>query len=49
MEKNGVRFPSKQLIKDVLIDKEGEKFIQEETLFIYYDYKFFIVDVEVKY
>lgn len=49
IEKNGVRFPSKQLIQEFLINKEGEKFIHEETLFNYVDYKFFKVEVDVIY
>lgn len=49
VEKNGVRFPSKQLIQEFFIDEEGKKFIQEKTSFIYDDYKFFIVEYDVKY
>jgi hypothetical protein len=49
IEKNGVRFPSKQVIQEFLINEEGEKFIQEETLFNYVDYKFFKVEVDVIY
>jgi hypothetical protein len=49
IEKNGVRFPSKQLIQEFLINEEGEKFIHEETLFNYVDYKFFKVEVDVIY
>ena len=49
IEKNGVRFPSKQLIQEFLINEEGEKYIQEETSFDYIDYKFFKVEVDVKY
>jgi len=49
IEKNGVRFPSKQLIQEFLINKEDEKFIHGETLFNYVDYKFFKVEVDVKY
>jgi hypothetical protein len=49
IEKNGVRFPSKQVIQEFLINEEGEKFIHQETLFNYVDYKFFKVEVDVKY
>lgn len=49
IEKNGVRFPSKQLIQEFLINEEGEKHIHEETLFDYIDYKFFKVEVDVIY
>jgi hypothetical protein len=49
IEKNGVRFPSKQIIQEFFINEEGEKFIQEEILFNYVDYKFFKVEVDVIY
>lgn len=48
IEKNGVRFPSKQFIQDGIIDSTGEKKILEEISFIYDNYKFFIVEVEYK-
>jgi hypothetical protein len=49
IETNGVRFPSKQLIQEFLINEEGEKYIQDETSFDYVDYKFFKVEVDVIY
>lgn len=49
IEKNGVRFPSKQVIQEFLINEEGKKFIHQETLFNYVDYKFFKVEVDVNY
>jgi hypothetical protein len=48
IEKNGVRFPSKQFIQDGIIDSTGEKKILEEISFIYDNYKFFIVEIEYK-
>ena len=48
IEKNGVRFPSKQFIQDGIIDSTGEKKIMEEISFIYDNYKFFIVEIEYK-
>ncbi len=48
IEKNGVRFPSKQFIQDGIIDSSGEKKILEEISFIYDNYKFFIVEIEYK-
>ena len=48
IEKNGVKFPSKQFIQDSIIDSSGEKKVLEEISFIYDNYKFFIVDVEYK-
>jgi len=49
VEKNGVRFPSKQLIQEVFVNEKGQKVIKEETIIIYKDYQFFIVEVDVKY
>ncbi len=48
IEKNGVKFPSKQFIQDSIIDSSGEKKVLEEISFIYDNYKFFIVDIEYK-
>lgn len=48
-EKKGVRFPSKQLVQEYYLNKEGQTILMEEVSFNYEDYKFFIVEVEVKY
>lgn len=48
-EKNGVRFPSRQYIIDAFINKKGKKYVQQEILFTFFDYKFFIVETEVRY
>ena len=49
VEKNGVRFPSQQLIQEFYVNSEGEEILIEKITFRYEDYKFFIVETEVKY
>jgi len=49
VEKKGVRFPSKQLVQEYYVNNEGKTVLVEEVTFHYVDYKFFIVEVEVKY
>ena len=49
VEKNGVRFPSKQLIQEVFVNNKGEKVVVKELSFVYEDYKFFTVEIEIKY
>jgi len=46
-EKKGVRFPSKHVIIEMYITKDGTEFIRSETTVIYKDYKFFTVETEV--
>lgn len=48
-EKNGIRFPSKHVIIEMYVDKDGSEFIRSETTVTYKDYKFFTVETEVKY
>ena len=53
VEKNGVRFPDRQLIKEVFfrISENGieQKAVKRETRFEYNAYKFFIVETDVKF
>ena len=49
VEKNGVRFPSQQLIQEFYVNSEGENLLIEKITFRYEDYKFFIVETDVKY
>ncbi len=49
VEKKGVRFPSKQLVREYYVNNEGEAVLMEEVTFHYVDYKFFVVEVEIKY
>jgi hypothetical protein len=53
IEKNGVRFPSRQLIQEIFF-RESEngfeqKAVKRETQFTYEAYKFFIVETDVKF
>jgi len=49
IEKNGVRFPSQQLIQEFYVNSEGENLLIERITFLYEDYKFFTVDTDVIY
>jgi hypothetical protein len=48
VEKNGVRFPSRQAIREELVSDTGYKALKCEVLFEFTDYKFFTVEVEIK-
>jgi hypothetical protein len=45
--KNGIRFPSAQLIKETYITKQGKEHIKYEAEYKYENYKFFTVETEV--
>ncbi|MGB2763017.1 MAG: hypothetical protein WBC20_01255 [Candidatus Aminicenantaceae bacterium] len=47
-EKNGIRFPSRYFIEEAYIKKKGKKIVHSETHVVYKDYKFFIVETDVK-
>ena len=49
VEKNGVKFPSQQIIQEFYINIEGERLLINKITFKYVDYKFFIVETDVKY
>lgn len=49
VEKKGVRFPSKQLVQEYYVNNEGQTVLMEKVTFQYVEYKFFIVEVEIKY
>ena len=49
VEKNGVRFPSRQLIKDIYLTEVGQQHPRFLTTFTYDNYKFFTVEIEIKY
>jgi hypothetical protein len=49
VEKNGVRFPSRQIIKDIYLTEAGKQHPKYLTTFVYDNYKFFTVETEVKY
>lgn len=48
-EKNGIRFPNLLSIEEAYINKAGQKFVRSKTDIVYKDYKFFIVETEIKY
>ena len=47
VEKNGIRFPSKQLIEEVFITEAGKEYPSNLITIIYDNYKFFMVEVDV--
>lgn len=53
VEKKGIRFPGKQIIQEIFYrDSPGgvrQKAVKRETIFEYDDYKFFMVETDVKY
>ena len=49
IEKNGVRFPSRQHIQEFLVSETGKRYLRNEIITVFNDYKFFIVETEVKY
>lgn len=49
VEKNGVRFPSRQHIQEFLVSESGKRYIGNEIITNFNDYKFFIVETEIKY
>jgi hypothetical protein len=49
VEKNRVRFPSLQLIQEFLVTESEKKYLGNEIITNFKDYKFFIVETEIKY
>lgn len=49
IEKNGVRFPGRQVVTEFLLDEKGLQIPLEQVTFLYQDYKFFKVGVEIRY
>ncbi|MCJ7579870.1 MAG: hypothetical protein MUP98_04965 [Candidatus Aminicenantes bacterium] len=49
LEKNGVRFPSRHLVQEFLVAESGERYLRNEIITNFNDYKFFIVESEIKY
>lgn len=49
LEKNGLRFPSRNYTENAYIFKDGRKYVSAEINILYKDYKFFMVETEVKY
>jgi len=48
VEKNGVRFPSRQLIEEIFTTEGGKEHPKYTATFVYDNYKFFTVETEVK-
>lgn len=49
VEKNGVLFPSRQIIEEILISPAGRKHLRYAVTVLYQNYRFFTVETEVKY
>jgi hypothetical protein len=49
LEKNGIRFPSKDTTEEAYLLKNGKKFVRSLTTILYKDYKFFTVEFKVNY
>lgn len=49
VEKNSLRFPSRDYTEEAYVKKDGKKFVRAETTIVYRDYKFFTVETEIKY
>lgn len=49
LEKNGIRFPSKDTTEEAYLLKNEKKFVRSLTTILYMDYKFFTVELEVNY
>jgi hypothetical protein len=49
IEKNGVRFPSQQKVEEFLQTEEGKRFIRNETVTTFDNYRFFVVETEIKH
>jgi hypothetical protein len=47
-EKNGIRFPNSLFIEEAYVNDRGRAFVRSQTTVVYKDFKFFMVEVEVK-
>jgi outer membrane lipoprotein-sorting protein len=48
-EKNGLRFPSRNYTENALVKKNKQKYVNAEISIRYKNYKFFMVETEIKY
>jgi len=48
IEKNRVRFPSRQHIQEFLVAEAKKRYIRNEIITVFQNYKFFVVDTEIK-
>jgi hypothetical protein len=49
IEKNGLRFPSRDTSEEAYVSRDGKKFVRSRTTVIYRDYRFFTVETDVKF
>ena len=49
VEEKGVRFPSLQTVQEIIIEDSKKRHVLEKTEFSYEEYKFFVVETEIKY
>ena len=49
VEKNGIRFPSLQHIREILVDPAEKEHVKYEAVVKYENYKFFNISMDVKY
>lgn len=49
VEKNGIRFPSLQNLEETLLSHTGKRFPKYRVAITYDDFRFFIVETEIKY
>jgi hypothetical protein len=49
VEKNGLRFPSRNYAENALVKKGGQKYVDTQISVRYKNYKFFTVETEIKY
>ncbi|MDH4195985.1 MAG: hypothetical protein OEW05_01100 [Candidatus Aminicenantes bacterium] len=49
IEKNGIRFPSRDTTEEAYILKDNKRVVRSKTTIVYRDYKFFTVETEVDF
>jgi hypothetical protein len=47
-EKKGLRFPTRLYIEEAYLDKRGRPFVRSKTTVTYKEFKFFVVEVEIR-
>jgi len=48
IEKNGVRFPSRQHVQEFLVAEDKKRYIRNDIITTFENYKFFVVETEIK-
>jgi hypothetical protein len=49
VEKNGIRFPSRDFTQEAYLNKDGRLFVRSETQVLYKGYKFFTVETSMEF